>query len=167
MAGSWRRHAAYEKTFMTPRHAAVSAHAAAVRAGSRAFLGIPPVALLEQDGTYGHAMTAARASKSKRTFPCAVEPSSSWLFVAILLGALGCYGVLAVHLLLDATQATAWGLIWLAVPALFFCASAMALFVGSRMPVRDKLAMIFAALLGYSPRDRSKPQAGRRHRDPV
>jgi hypothetical protein len=111
-------------------------------------------------------MTDPSPSGSKRNIRRTVEPSSSWLFVAILLGAVGCYGVLAVHLLIDATQASAWGLVWLTVPALFFCASAMALLAGSGMPIRDKLATILAALLGYSPRERPEPQAGRR-REPV
>jgi hypothetical protein len=124
------------------------------------------VALLEDDGTYGHAMTPASPNESKRNVPRTVEPSSSWFFVAILLGAVGCYGVRVVHLLLDATQARAWGLVWLTVPALFFCASAMALLAGSGMPIRDFLAAIPPALLGYSPRERPEPEAGGR-REPA
>jgi hypothetical protein len=111
-------------------------------------------------------MTEPNPSGSKRNLRRTVEPSSSWFFVAILLGAVGCYGVLVVHLLLDATQSSAWGLFWLAVPGLFFCASAMALLAGSGMPVRDFLAAIPPALLGYSPRERPEPQAGRR-REPA
>ena len=84
-----------------------------------------------------------------------VEPSSWWPFVAIVLGALGCYAALAVHLILDATNASAWGLVWMAIPAVFFCASAAALFVGSGMPARERLAAVRAALFGYSPRARS------------
>jgi hypothetical protein len=98
------------------------------------------------------------ATESDRREPPAtaatVEPSSWWPFVAVVLGALGCYGALAVHLILDATQASAWGLLWLAVPGAFFCASAGALLIGSGMPVRERLTTILAALFGYSPRER-------------
>src|SRR4029434_10405176 len=84
-----------------------------------------------------------------------IWPSSWWLFVAILLGALGCYGVLVVHLLLDATRASAWGLAWMAVPGLFFRGSLAALFVASGMPTREKLsAMPDRALRHVTPRAR-------------
>jgi hypothetical protein len=113
-------------------------------------------------------MTPTNPDERKRHAPSMAEPSSWWLFVAILLGALGCYGVLVVHLLLDATRASAWGLAWMAVPGLFFCGSLAALFVASGMPIREKLAAIPAALLGYSPpRERSKPHTGARLCEPV
>lgn len=100
------------------------------------------------------AVTAAQ-DRPERPPAKTVEPSSLWPFVALVLGAIGCYATLTVHLLLDATNSDAWGLIWLLVPALFFGASAAALFVGSGMAASDRLAAVRAALFGYSPRDRS------------
>lgn len=84
-----------------------------------------------------------------------VEPSSWWLFPAIVLGAVGCYAALAVHLILAATNASVLGLVWMAIPVLFSCTSAAALFMGSGMGGRERLAAVRAALVGYSPRDRS------------
>jgi hypothetical protein len=77
--------------------------------------------------------------------------------VAIVLGALGCYGLLAVHLLLDATNADVWGLAWMAVPSAFIAGSVAAMLIASGMPLRERLAAIPAALLGYSPRRLSRP----------
>jgi hypothetical protein len=87
----------------------------------------------------------------------AVEPSSWWPFIAIVLGAVGCYGLLVVHLILDATGAGPWGLAWMAVPSLFFAGSVGAVLTASGMPVRERLAAVLAASLGYSPRPRSRP----------
>jgi hypothetical protein len=92
-----------------------------------------------------------------------VEPSSWWPFVAAILGVLGCYGVLVVHLMLEATKAGAWGLAWLVVPSVFFCASAGAFFVGSGIPVRERLGAVRAALLGYTPRERPDRQPSPSH----
>jgi hypothetical protein len=89
-----------------------------------------------------------------------------WPFVAIVLGAVGCFGVLVVHLMLEATHAGVWALAWMAVPALCFCGSIAALFVASRMPVWERLAAIPAGLLGYTPRE-IKRQAAARLRDPA
>ena len=95
------------------------------------------------------------------------EPSSWWPFVAIVLGMMGVFATLVVHLLLDATHAGPWGLAWMALPAAFIAASVLALFIASGMSVHDRLAVIPAALLGYSPRERSKPHTGARLREPV
>jgi hypothetical protein len=95
----------------------------------------------------------------------AVEPSSRWAFIAIVLGAVGCYGVLVVHLILEATDAGAWGLAWMAVPGVFFAGSVGAVLIASGMPVRERLAAIPAASLGYSPRPRSRPPSGPRSRE--
>jgi hypothetical protein len=95
-----------------------------------------------------------------------VEPSSWWPFVAIVLGALGSYGLLVVHLMLEATHASGWGLAWMVVPGLFFGGSVAALLIVSGMPVREKLEMIPAGLLGYSPRARSQRPTGVR-REPA
>jgi hypothetical protein len=94
------------------------------------------------------------------------EPSSWWPFVAIVLGAMGCFAMLVVHLILDATDAGAWGLAWMAVPTASIAASVVALFVASGMAVREKLAVIQAALLGYTPRERSRPRSSSRMRGP-
>jgi hypothetical protein len=96
-----------------------------------------------------------------------VEPSSWWPFVAIVLGALGSYSLLIVHLLLEATHASGWGLAWMVVPGLLFGGSVAALLIASGMPVREKLAMIPAGLLGYSPRVRSQRQTDARLREPA
>jgi hypothetical protein len=96
----------------------------------------------------------------------AAEPSSWWPFVAIVLGAVGCFAMLVVHLILDATDAGAWGLAWMAVPTALIAASIVALLVASGMAVREKLAVIPAALLGYTPRERSRPRSSSRTRGP-
>jgi hypothetical protein len=96
-----------------------------------------------------------------------VEPSSGWLFVAIALGGTGCYAALAVHLILDATGAGGWRLVWMAVPGLFFAASVAALFTGSGVPVGERIAAIPAALLGYSPRSLSRRRSGAVSGDPT
>lgn len=82
-----------------------------------------------------------------------VEPSSWWFVVSLVLGAMGAYTLLAVHLILDATNASAWMWTLLAVPVAFFCSSAVALFVGSDLSPRDRLAAASAGLFGYSPRE--------------
>ena len=81
-----------------------------------------------------------------------VEPDSWWPLLAILLGALGSYAVLAVHLILEAAHAPAWMWVFMAVPAGLFLASALTFVIGSGIPVRERLATIPAGLLGYSPR---------------
>jgi hypothetical protein len=98
----------------------------------------------------------------REPLPATAEPSSWWPFVAIVLGMMGVFATLVVHLLLDATHAGPWGLAWMALSAAFIAASVVALFIASGMSVRDRLAVIPAALLGYSPRERAKPQAGAR-----
>ena len=75
------------------------------------------------------------------------EPSSWRPPVAIALGAVGCYAVLAVVLILEATHAGAKGLVWLAIPALFFGVSAVALFVGSLASVRKRFGPVGAVFV--------------------
>jgi uncharacterized membrane protein YeaQ/YmgE (transglycosylase-associated protein family) len=87
------------------------------------------------------------------------EPSSWWIFTAIVLGIVGVFATLVVHLLLDATRAGPWGLAWMAIPVAFIAASIGALFVASGMSLREKFAAIPAALLGYSPRERSRKRS--------
>jgi lysylphosphatidylglycerol synthetase-like protein (DUF2156 family) len=87
------------------------------------------------------------------------EPGSWWPFVSIFLGTAGVFALLVVHLLLEATHASAWGLAWMAVPAALICASVAALLVGSGMSVRERLAAIRSALLGISPREQPDKQA--------
>ena len=93
-------------------------------------------------------------SAATRDPSAAVEPSSWWLFVSFALGAIGCFGVLVVHLMLEATHASAWGLAWMAVPGVLLSGALAAPFLDSGMPVRQKVAVIAAGLLGYSPRER-------------
>jgi hypothetical protein len=97
---------------------------------------------------------SAHGSDRHERLPAAsmFEPSSLWPFAAIVLGGVGCYTALGIHLVLDATNASAWGLAWMAVPTVFLCASGGALLIGSGMPVRERFAAIPAAILGYSPR---------------
>ena len=81
-----------------------------------------------------------------------VETRIRWLFAAFALGLVGCYAVLAVVLVLEATTTNPWMLVWMAVPAAFFIASGLALFVGTDLSPRERLSTTSAALLGYSPR---------------
>jgi hypothetical protein len=80
------------------------------------------------------------------------EPFSWWPFVAMVLGALGAFMLLVVHLVLEATGGRLWMWTLMAVPTAFFLAAALTLAIGSGIPVRERLATIPAALLGYSPR---------------
>jgi hypothetical protein len=106
-----------------------------------------------------------------------VEPSSWWPFVALFLGAFGCFGVLVVHLMIEAKHAGTTALAWMALPGLFFCGSAAALFMSSGMTVRERVAAVAAGLLGYSPPERKRQaDAGsqdlpsptrRRHSSPI
>jgi hypothetical protein len=52
-----------------------------------------------------------------------VETRTWWLLLAVVLGSVGCYAVLAVHLVLEATTTNPWMLSWMAVPAVILCAS--------------------------------------------
>jgi hypothetical protein len=89
------------------------------------------------------------------------EPSSWWPFVSLFLGVAGAFALLVVHLLLEATNADAWGLAWMAVPAALFAASGAALFVASGMSVRERLAAVRSGLLGYSPSSQPPSRASR------
>lgn len=80
------------------------------------------------------------------------EPSSWWPFVSMALGALGSLALLAVHLVLEAVGGSAWMWMLMAVPGVTFLAAGLTVAVGSGIPVRERLATIPAALLGYSPR---------------
>jgi len=103
-------------------------------------------------------MSATKEDRSTRPAAASGVEPSSWLpLVAIVFGALGCYGLLVVHLILDATHAGVWGLAWLAIPSLFFVGSAVALLSASGMRAWERVELIPAALLGYSPRRRSTP----------
>jgi hypothetical protein len=113
-------------------------------------------------------MSAAKTDR-RESLPAAatVEPSSWWWFVAIFLGAIGCYGVLVVHLLLEATSAGSWGWAWMALPTAGIGASGVAMLMGSGMSLRAKFAVAPAVLLGYSPRERSNRQSGSQVREPA
>lgn len=80
------------------------------------------------------------------------EPSSWWPFVAMVLGALGAHMLLVAHLVVEAAGGRPWTWALMAVPTGFFLAAALTLAIGSGIPVRERLAAIPAALLGYSPR---------------
>jgi hypothetical protein len=60
--------------------------------------------------------------------------------------------LLVVHLVLEAAGGKPWMWTLMAVPSAFFFAAALRFAIGSRIPVREWLATIPAALLGYSPR---------------
>ena len=85
-----------------------------------------------------------------------VEPSSWWWVTSFVLGAVGAYSLLTVHLILEATDADAWMLTLMAVPAAFLCGSAVALFAGSGLSARERLSAASAGLFGYSPREKSR-----------
>jgi hypothetical protein len=107
-----------------------------------------------------HAARARRMTVVRSTKPSQpgrdVEPSSWWPFVSFIFGAVASYAVLVVHLVLEATTSNPWMLSWMAVPAALFCASGAALFVGSNLSPRERLAAAPAALLGYSSRTKER-----------
>jgi hypothetical protein len=88
-------------------------------------------------------------SRYARTQP---EPSSWWPLVSLALGALGSQALLAVHLILEAAGENLWMWTLMAVPGVIFWAAGLTVAIGSGIPVRERLATIPAALLGYSPR---------------
>jgi hypothetical protein len=99
------------------------------------------------------------------------EPSSWWPFVSMALGALGSYALLVVHLVLDAAGGSPWLWTLMTIPGVIFLAAGLTVAIGSGISIRERLATIPAALLGYSPRApvrTPEPQsAGRRQRPPV
>ena len=87
-----------------------------------------------------------------------VEPSSLRPLVAIVFAALSCYAVLAVVLVISATNAGAEALIWLAIPASLAAAAAAALVIGSRTELREKLAAMSAIFVVDLPDQRARRQ---------
>ena len=81
------------------------------------------------------------------------EPSSWWWLISIVLAAVGSFALLSVHLILTAVNANAWAWTLLVVPAILFCSSGVALFVGSDIPARERLAAARTGVFGYSPRE--------------
>ena len=68
------------------------------------------------------------------------EPSSVRPLVAIVVAGLSFYAVLAIVLLISATNAGAGALVWLVVPVLFALGAAAMLVVSTRAAVRSRLA---------------------------
>jgi hypothetical protein len=98
------------------------------------------------------------------------EPSSWWPLAAMGLGALGSYALLVVHLAVEAADGKPWAWMSMLVPGALFFAAALTIAIGSGIPVRERLATIPAALLGYSPRgpvDTKRPRAGRGNELPL
>jgi hypothetical protein len=81
------------------------------------------------------------------------ESSSWWPLISMALGAAGSYALLVVHLVLDAAGGRPWTWALMSVPAAFFFAAALTIAIGSGIAIRERLATLPAALLGYSPRD--------------
>jgi hypothetical protein len=65
---------------------------------------------------------------------------------------LGSQALLTVHLVLEAADGSPWLWMLMAVPGVIFFVAGLTLAIGSGVPVRERLASIPAALLGYSPR---------------
>jgi hypothetical protein len=80
------------------------------------------------------------------------EPSSWWPLVSMALGAVGSLALLAVHLVLESADGRPWIWTLMAVPGVFFLAAGLTVAIGSGIPVKERVAAIPAALLGYSPR---------------
>jgi hypothetical protein len=149
-----------ENTAATPRGVAVPASRMRTDREPRQFLGSLRVAAVQPAPTYGHLMDPTEHNhRDPLRWQNKAEPSSWWIFIAIVLGIVGVFATLVVHLLLDATRAGPWGLAWMAIPVAFIAASVGALFVASGLSLREKLAVIPAALLGYSPRERSRKRS--------
>jgi hypothetical protein len=120
---------------------------------------------IEATTTTGRAiMTVAEQSNSPRNekrpsgvVPAHKRPSSSendqwWLFVSLVLMAVGAYVLLAVHLILDAIHASA--LIWaagFALTAAFFIGAGFALGKHAGFTFREQVEASPALLLGSEP----------------
>jgi hypothetical protein len=97
-------------------------------------------------------MQSTQPNRGERTAAAdAVEPSPWWGLIGIALFAAGGLALFAAHLILDATSGRAWAWALMAVPTALWAASVAALFAGSSVPLRERLAAVPAAILGYSP----------------
>lgn len=77
-----------------------------------------------------------------------LEPSSWRPLIAINLAAFSAYAVLAVVLILTATNAGPRGLLWLTVPALLFAAAIAVLTISSVRAVRERFVALASWLIG-------------------
>jgi hypothetical protein len=80
------------------------------------------------------------------------EPSSVRPLVAIVVAGLSFYAVLAIVVVVSATNAGARALVWLAVPVLFTLGAAAMLVVSTRAAVRSRLASMSAIFVVESDR---------------
>ena len=96
-------------------------------------LGFRPVAGAEPRSPYGDRMDEHARTQN-------VEPSSVRPLVAIVFGPLAFYAVLAIFVVISATNAGAGALVWLDVPVVLALTAAATLLVSTRPAVRRRLA---------------------------
>jgi hypothetical protein len=80
----------------------------------------------------------------------AASPSSWWI-ASLVLGIVASVSVLVAHLVIEsASGGIAWAIV--ALPIVLFAAAGAALLAGVDAPLAEKLGMVPASLLGYTPR---------------
>jgi hypothetical protein len=91
----------------------------------------------------------------------AASPSSWWI-ASLVLGIVASVSVLVAHLVIEsAGGGIAWAIV--ALPIVLFAAAGAALLAGVDAPLAEKLGMVPASLLGYTPRA-ARRAPGRRYR---
>jgi hypothetical protein len=88
-----------------------------------------------------------------------VEPSSWRPLIAIILAASSTYAVLAVVLVLSATDAGPRGLLWLTVPAVLVAAAVAALVISSVSAVRERFVKLASRYVGHDGRSGTRGTA--------
>lgn len=114
-------------------------------------------------GRGGRALVRVVPAELLQLIPDETGParSSSWWLVSLVLGILASAAVLVAHLVIEgAGGGVAWAIV--ALPIVLFAAAAAALLAGVDAPLAEKLAMIPASLLGYTPRTSRDATARRR-----
>jgi hypothetical protein len=116
-------------------------------------------------GRGGRALVRVVPSELLRLVPAdaGAGRSSSWWLLSLVLGIVASASALVAHLVIDsAGGGIAWAIV--AVPIVLFAAAGAALLAGVDAPLTEKLGMIPASLLGYTPRASRRRGSGARRR---
>jgi hypothetical protein len=114
-------------------------------------LQLPPDAY--EEGVEGFEVEAADGSRVGRVAAPAQrdEGSSRWWLVSFVLGTVAAAAAFAAHLVIEsAGGGIAWAIV--ALPIVLFAAAGAALLAGVDAPLAEKIAIVPASLLGYTPR---------------